>query len=356
MTGTAKEAWDSIQMEWGKSTNMRRSHAQEALNQTTYAEGGDIQDHIKLLQTWKAAVNSLSMSAMNDETWRGIIIQSIPPTPRWLLVILSLYTMSSSADIVSTLLAHGMIIGRDPNNKPSAGTNHSETVLVAKTNDACTNPNCKAKKRSTHITNNCYWPGGGKEGQFPANFGQRNRANVANTLPTTDHFVLSAHILDTPGQSGVLIDILIYQSSMVLISQGFQTFQKGKVHTFMDSRASDTMFISRDLFIDYRLITPRLGNSAKAKNSNFEIVGEGNVTQCYQVNGKEHNITFTHALHTPTLNANLISVSSLDKAGLTTIFEREWPRMQMALLSCWVKKLMECICWKQSIPHQTCHS
>lgn len=51
MTGTAKEAWDSIQMEWGKSTNMRRSHAQEALNQTTYAEGGDIQDHIKLLQT-----------------------------------------------------------------------------------------------------------------------------------------------------------------------------------------------------------------------------------------------------------------------------------------------------------------
>ena len=31
-TGTAKEAWDSIQAEWGKSTDMRRSHAQEALN------------------------------------------------------------------------------------------------------------------------------------------------------------------------------------------------------------------------------------------------------------------------------------------------------------------------------------
>ena len=29
-TGTAKEAWDSIQEEWGKSTDMRRSHAQEA--------------------------------------------------------------------------------------------------------------------------------------------------------------------------------------------------------------------------------------------------------------------------------------------------------------------------------------
>ena len=30
--GTAKEAWESIQTEWGKSTDMRRSHAQEALN------------------------------------------------------------------------------------------------------------------------------------------------------------------------------------------------------------------------------------------------------------------------------------------------------------------------------------
>jgi len=31
-TGTAKDAYDSIQNEWGKSTDMRRSHAQEALN------------------------------------------------------------------------------------------------------------------------------------------------------------------------------------------------------------------------------------------------------------------------------------------------------------------------------------
>ena len=48
-TGTAKDAWDSIQTEWGKSTNIRRSHAQEALNKTTYNEGTDIQEHIKLL-------------------------------------------------------------------------------------------------------------------------------------------------------------------------------------------------------------------------------------------------------------------------------------------------------------------
>ena len=50
-TGTAKEAWDSIQTKWGKSTDMRRSHAQEALNGTMFAEDSDIQEHIKLLRT-----------------------------------------------------------------------------------------------------------------------------------------------------------------------------------------------------------------------------------------------------------------------------------------------------------------
>ena len=73
-TGTAKDAWDSIQNEWGKSTDMRRSHAQEALNRTTFVEGTEIQDHIKLLRTRKAAVDNMSSSTMTDETWRGIII------------------------------------------------------------------------------------------------------------------------------------------------------------------------------------------------------------------------------------------------------------------------------------------
>jgi hypothetical protein len=39
-----------------------------------YAEGTEIQDHIKLLRTQKSAVYNLSASAMTDETWRGIVI------------------------------------------------------------------------------------------------------------------------------------------------------------------------------------------------------------------------------------------------------------------------------------------
>lgn len=88
----------------------------------------------------------------------------------------------------------------------------------------------------------------------------------------------------------------------------------------MDSGASDTMFISKDAFIDYKSIIPHKGNSAKAENGGFEIIGEGNVIQHYQVDGKEQNVTYTHTLHAPILNANLVSISALDRAGLTTTF------------------------------------
>jgi gag-polypeptide of LTR copia-type len=206
ITGTARDAWKSIESEWGKSTDMRRSHAQEALNRTEYMEGNDVQDHIKLLRTRKAAVDNLSTEAMSDEAWRGIIIRSIPPTPKWLPVIPSLYSMTTAADIVSTLLAHGMILRR------GSTTNSSSTALAAHTNNSegCKNPDCKAKDRSTHKTDDCYWPGGGKEGQFPVNFGQRSKANITVTSDSpsqqTEHFVLSARVTDTPGQSGILFD------------------------------------------------------------------------------------------------------------------------------------------------------
>jgi hypothetical protein len=127
---------------------MRRSHAQEALNKTVFVEGTDIQEHIKLLRIRRAALDNLCTSVMDDETWRGTLIRSILPSPKWLPVIPSLYTLSSSADIISFLLAHGMVLARDPSHKTASPSN---TALVAhsthlKESEWCKNPLCKAKK------------------------------------------------------------------------------------------------------------------------------------------------------------------------------------------------------------------
>ena len=194
---------------------------------------------------------------MAEETWKGIIIRSIPTTSKWLPVIPSLYALTNTPDVFSTLIAHGMILDPGKQSKPTMGSS-TNTALVARTVDACTNPNCKAKKRSTHSTANCYWPGGGKEGQFPPNFGQRARANVASTTQSAnEHFVLSARIADSPGNSGVVIEegetnAEVPNSVIALVSQRFQGFNGGKVPTFIDSGASDTMFVSKEDFGDYK--------------------------------------------------------------------------------------------------------
>jgi len=189
--------------------------------------------------------------------------------------------------------------------------------------DTCTNLNCKAKKRTTHSTANCYWPGGGKEGQFPPNFGQRTRANaVATAQGGTEHFVLSAKVFGSLGNSGVVIDDDENgeDTAMALISKSFQSFSGRRIPTFIDSGASDTMFVSKEDFGDYKSTTPRYGDSAKAIDGTFDIIGEGSVTKRYLVDGKEKKLTHTRAIHTPTLNANLVSVSAFDRAGLMITF------------------------------------
>ena len=117
----------------------------------------------------------------------------------------------------------------------------------------------------------------------------------------------------------MLIDDQVNYPPMAFISKRFQNFGK-EIPAFLDSGASDTMFVSRTMFNEYIPIASRVGDSAKAMSGGFEIVGEGNIVQRYQVNGEERTITYTRALHTPSLNANLISISAFDRAGLTTTF------------------------------------
>jgi len=80
------------------------------------------------------------------------------------------------------------------------------------------------------------------------------------------------------------------------------------------------MFVSREAFNEYKSTVPHSGDSAKAVDGNFKIVGEGTVVKHYLINGIEKKLTYTRAIHTSTLNANLISMSAFDKAGLTVTF------------------------------------
>ncbi len=88
----------------------------------------------------------------------------------------------------------------------------------------------------------------------------------------------------------------------------------------MDSGASDYFFRNREDFTEYTPVAFRTGSSAMEGKGTFEILGQGTATKTFRLDGKDIKLTFKNALHSPSLAANLISVSALDKAGLSTVF------------------------------------
>jgi hypothetical protein len=101
-------------------------------------------------------------------------------------------------------------------------------------------------------------------------------ANTTSTPDKVEHFALSARIPNTPGQSGILIDGIVPNIYLhkALLGKGFR-----KVPTLMDSGPSNTMFVSRSAFVDYMPLSTRVGDSAKAEDGSFKIIGEGSVLQ-----------------------------------------------------------------------------
>ncbi|KAJ7775251.1 hypothetical protein B0H14DRAFT_3508447 [Mycena olivaceomarginata] len=201
-------------------------------------------------------------------------------------------------------------------------------------------------QNSRHLTiENCYWPGGGKEGQFPPNFGRNRpqaRQTTADEEPPTHRVLMAAaarHVTieevedkdaprivyparkDTPlkpveeivplvGSVPTTPKALALSGSTApkaLVSRTFENHSPAKAITFLDSGASDHFFRDRSDFRSYEAVAVRTGKSALASEGDFAIVGKGTVTKVFNVGGKEVHITFSNALHAPTLSANLVS-------------------------------------------------
>lgn len=420
--GTAKECWDSIIAEHAKKTDMALSEAEASLNSAKFDGNSDINAHVADLRTKRRAVNDLRTMALTDQEFKGIIIRSIIPTDNWMPILPSLYQMATSSDIISHLQTHAATL-----RAAGKGPLSSQALAAGAPTRGCRNPDCKAHNKTRHTTENCYWPGGGKEGQFPPNFGRPRRANQAstnNSADTTRHFVLAARAptieiehdddgliiengstgeriyewngtrsfwrwdepdsdsestssnefsdwsstfgsemsatdysdlgdktdLDMPPLTDVededeadepdddmppLVDPDFDEEEFERMSQftceadpagtafvttTFEGRTPSVTLTFMDSGASDYFFQNREDFTEYTPVAFRTGSSAIEGKGTFEILGQGTVTKTFRLDGDDVKLTFKNALHSPSLAANLISVSALDKAGLSTVF------------------------------------
>ena len=230
----------------------------------------------------------------------------------------------------------------------------------------CTNQNCRCHG---HIIANCFWHGGGKEGQFPLGFGQRGGAHNStpqSTTFTTNMSSVTAALMDTSPTSEITLalildvgnhDYLLTESVKVVSTIGNDIVQShtpgeallalkecvldsyphsawGVTHalaaittpgeqdvpTSTDSAANKHCFVNWSDFSTYHALSkPDEGQSAN-KGGQFCIIGHGAVTKTIVSGSLRVTLTFKHTVHTPDLIVNLISISKLDEVNCWVLF------------------------------------
>ena len=100
------------------------------------------------------------------------------------------------------------------------------------------------------------------------------------------------------------------------------TFGERNVSTYANSAANKHCFVNCSDFSTYHALSkPDKGQSAN-KGGQFHIIGHGAVTKTIISGSLRTTLTFKHAVHTPDLIANLISISKLDKANCWALLGR----------------------------------
>ena len=115
--------------------------------------------------------------------FQTLIPSSLPAS--WDSVIGMQYEAKLSADVISHLMIHWNCTDC------SKSVINPATVVAALQTDAkhlcnqlqCANKNCGCQG---HTIANCYWHGGGKEGQFPPGFGQCGGMRAQSTTSATN--------------------------------------------------------------------------------------------------------------------------------------------------------------------------
>ncbi|KAF7763932.1 hypothetical protein Agabi119p4_8469 [Agaricus bisporus var. burnettii] len=360
--GTAADAWKSYTETYEVASEVAVLNAELILRNTTYNDGQDFVEFITQMRTKWSNATALG-ATIDDKSFRTIILNALPRT--WDPIVATLYTTQTSRDAINQLMTHWARISRDRVTSPQTATSALQATANKPGRErqrsqlTCTNPNCR---RRGHIIDDCYWPGGGKAGQFPPGFGKRGgtrettTANAVETTPTSNTpepqvFALAA-ITEVPSTStgtststsdsvtvvprtSIPIQPTVPQNKVEMsskelsgsndvptsIPQTHYVLPQQSILTLLDSGASDHCFVDRDVFVKYKaIVPPRTGNSA-GKDSTFAIEGTGTAEMWLNTGNITTKVVFSDSLHTPPLRSNLISVSKLVAKGASVSFK-----------------------------------
>jgi hypothetical protein len=187
--GTAAEAMQSLEDNHNKVTEMGLVNALRNLHTAYLIPGTPLSEHVSRLRTLSQVANDMD-AKIDDTTFRTIFISLLGE--EWDNVVPALHTFKTSSEVISFVSMHAERLNR----VPSTSTSTLTTALAANTYDnrdarraarknlVCSNPQCGAPGRKGHTIADCFWPGGGKEGQWPSWWKGKRPTAVANNVET----------------------------------------------------------------------------------------------------------------------------------------------------------------------------
>ncbi|CAA7270907.1 unnamed protein product [Cyclocybe aegerita] len=262
-----------------------------------------------------------------------ILLQSLPPTPIWEAFILTLYKLKTAAEVITRITLHWQRVSQ---NSTVATLSAPTTALQADAKQKKPDKHCTNCHRRGHTNDVCYWPGGGKAGQFPPGFSQRGGASgpASTSMPSagTPTATASTAVIKTAyalmamtggwdeggGTREHVVSFIPTEdepTALVAMSSG-----GGKLLTYVDSGASDHCFTNKIDFSTYEPFHELCEGQAACRGAKFKILGKGTVEKTFTSEGCKTTITFHNALHTPEFAANLVSVSKFDTAHFKVVF------------------------------------
>lgn len=155
--------------------------------------------HISSICSYAEALERLHSDKPSDTQIIAQIFTSLPSSYSTIVKILKNSDNANDLDYIIEC-----ILAEETTQKSANNFMIHPTALMAtpKLNVICANPICKAAGRLGHTIDNCFWPGGGKEGQWPewwfksrgvladSSTSTTSSTATATFVSTGDHFVL----------------------------------------------------------------------------------------------------------------------------------------------------------------------
>jgi hypothetical protein len=146
-----------------------------------------LRTHIGILRAYAEQLDRLHKDKPSDTQIISRILSSLPSSYSTIIKILDSHPIGTNVDyVVERLLTeessqkdeHNQLVASDTTRALYASRRSARSSLV------CENPVCKTAGRTGHLKGDCFWPGGGKEGQWPE-WWEKIKKGGESTVPLT---------------------------------------------------------------------------------------------------------------------------------------------------------------------------